>query len=70
MPKTTRKTKKKERKKRKLCGKRKGVKARKKRAPERTYRKETVQETDTGGRMREHIGIERTTVKELGKITP
>lgn len=53
-----------------MCGKRKGVKARKKRAPERTYRKETVQETDTGGRMREHIGIERTTVKELGKITP
>lgn len=53
-----------------MCGKRKGVKTRKKRAQERTYRKETVQETDTGGRMREHIGIERTTVKELGKITP
>jgi len=57
-------------KKRRICGKRKGVKTRKKRARERTNTKETVQETDTGGRMREHIGIERTTVKELGKMTP
>ena len=60
----------KEEKEEESWGKRKGREARKKRAPERTNRKETVQETDTGGRMREHEGIERTTVKELGKITP